>query len=239
MSIPFVKEWGSWVVFVSSWIAALITGLSMRPWLTGREFILNTFLCISGLTLLINSKNPLVSVVRTKGGDREQLKWLFFFGLTGTALLIPFMVTGPGRFLLFSLLILSYLLMLSSGKEHHILAELNGFALITLPAPIVYFVITGEMSLKLYIAVFMFFAAGVFKVKVRIKKTAAYRLFMGLYVFIVAIVFSFLEIPLVLIIPLIENIITVLWLREERLKTTGYIELTKGVLFLMLLGFFW
>ncbi len=239
MSIPFVKEWGSWVVFVSSWIAALITGLAIRPWLTGREFILNTFLTILGLTLLINSKNPLVAVIRTKGENVEQLKWLLFFVIAGTSLLIPFIADGLGKFLIFSFLILSYMLMLSIGKEHHVLAELNGFALITLPAPIIYYVVTGEMSIKLYVAVFMFFAAGVFKVKVRIRKTADYRLFMGLYVSIVTIVYYFYKIPIILLVPLLENIISILWMREEALKTTGYIELTKGIMFLVLLGLYW
>ncbi len=239
VNIPIVKEWGSWVVFISSCIAALIAGLSMHPVQTGREIYFNTLLTVSGLTLLINSKNPLVSIIRTKGENREQLKWFMFFFLAGIVLLVPFLRDGLGHFLVFSVLVISYMLILSLGKEHHILAELNGFALITLPAPVVYFVITGEMSIKLYVAVFMFFAAGVFKVKVRVKKSVAYRILMWFYCLIAVIVFYGLKIPVILLLPMIENIVSIIWMREEKLRVTGYTELTKGVVFLVLMIFFW
>jgi hypothetical protein len=40
-------------------------------------------------------------------------------------------------------------------------------------------------------------------------------------------------------VPLLENIATALWLREEKLSTTGYTELAKGILFIVLTGIFW
>ncbi|MDH4028824.1 MAG: hypothetical protein OEU95_08340, partial [Nitrospirota bacterium] len=200
MKVPFVREWGSWVVFVSSWLAAIAAGSSSRHWQAGADIIPQTALTIIGLTLLVNSKNPLASAIRTKGRNREHLLWLLFFVLAGLAFLIPFIIAGMERFSVFSLLVLSYVVLLKSGKEHHLLAELNGFALLTLPAPVVYFMITGVLSLKLYAAVLVFFAAGVFKVKLRIKKSAAYRMVMALYCCAAVIIFYVLNIPVILLL---------------------------------------
>ncbi len=239
MKIPVVKEWGSWAVFIYSWSSGLITGLLTRPWQTGRDFSVQTFITILGLTFLINSKNPLASTLRTKGKNKEQLLWFLFFSVVGFAFLTPFLIEGIKTFSIFSLPVLSYIILLSRGKEHHLFTELNGFALLTVSAPVVYFVVTGEMSWRLYTAVLLFFGAGVFKVRVRLKKTFAYRLIMVFYCVISFIFCYYLNIPVILLLPLIENIITALWMREEKLKTTGNTELIKGVIFIILIGLFW
>ena len=239
MKIPFVKEWGSWAVFVTSWLAALVAGFLDRPLGTGRDFSTLTVLTILGLAFLINSKNPLASVIRSKGKKKEHVRWFLFFSISGLLLLLPFLFDGVWKFLPFALLIVSYAILLSLGKEHHIIAELNGFAMLTLSAPIVYFAVTGEMSLKLYAAVTIFFAAGVFKVRVRIKKSLFYRWVMVLYCTAACVVFYLLNIAVILLLPLIENIMTAIWMREEKLKTTGYTELVKGIVFIILIGLFW
>lgn len=246
MKIPIVKEYGSWAVFIFSCMAGLIIGLLTRPWQTGKDFSMDTLLTILGLMLLINSKNPLSSALRTKsestrteGQKKEHLLWFMFFSLVGFVLLTPFLTNGIKTFLFFSPFVLSYMILLSRGKEHYLLTELNGFALLALSAPIIYFVITGEMSLRLYLAVFIFFAAGVLKVRVRIKKTLAYRWLMIFYCTASLVFFYYLDISVVVLLPLLENIISVLWMREEKLKTTGNAELIKGVIFTILLIFFW
>ena len=239
MKIPLVKEWGSWVVYISSLSAALITGLLTHPWQTGRDFSVKTFLTVSGLTFLINSKNPLASTLRTRGQQKEHVLWFLFFSLTGLVLLVPFLIEGIKSFLIFSILILSYVILLLFGKEHHIFTELNGFALLTLSTPVVYFAITGEMSLKLYLAVFIYFAAGVFKVRVRLKRTLFYRIIMVMYCAAALAVFYLLGLSVILLLPLIENIMSVILMREEKLKVTGYTELIKGVVFIVLIGLFW
>ncbi len=239
MKIPFVKEWGSWAVFVTSGLAALIAGFLDRPWETGRDFTSLAVLTILGLAFLINSKNPLAAVIRSKGKKKEHIGWFLFFSISGLILLVPFMIEGVGEFWPFSLLIVSYAILLFKGKEHHILAELNGFAMLTLSAPIVYFTVTGELSLKLYEAVTIFFAAGVFKVRVRIRKSLFYRWVMALYCAAACIVFYLLNISVIILLPLAENIITAIWMREEKLKATGYTELIKGIIFIILIGFFW
>lgn len=239
MKIPFVREWGSWAVFISSWLAALIVGMRMRPWEAGRDFLGLTVYTILGLTFLINSKNPLTSVLKTRGKNKESVLWSLFFCSVGIALLTPFLKEGIQEFWLFSLLVLSYGILLLSGKEHHIIAELNGFAMLTLSAPIVYYAVTGEVSMNLYAAVTLFFSAGVLKVKVRLKKTAFYRWIMVLYCVIAAVVYSLLNISTIILLPLIENVFSALTMREEKLKTTGNTELVKGIIFVILLGVFW
>jgi len=238
MKIPFVKEWGSWVVFFSSCLAGLITGLSTRPWLSGRDFAEVTVLTVMGLVFLINSKNPLASALRSRGKKRH-VRWFLFFAVTGLALLIPFLTEGVKTFQVFALLAVTYVILLSFGKEHHLAAELNGFALLTISAPVVYFAVTGAMSWKLYIAVTVFFSAGVFKVRLRLRKTPLFRMVMILYCATSAVLFYYINISLLILVPFLENIATALWLREEKLSTTGYTELAKGILFIVFTGLFW
>jgi len=238
MKIPFVKEWGSWVVFSSSCLAGLVTGLSTRPWLSGRDFAEVTVLTVMGLVFLINSKNPLASALRSRGKKRH-VRWFLFFAVTGLALLIPFLTEGIKTFQVFALLAVTYVILLSFGKEHHLAAELNGFALLTISAPVVYFAVTGAMSWKLYIAVTVFFSAGVFKVRLRLRKTPLFRMVMILYCATSAVLFYYINISLLILVPFLENIATALWLREEKLSTTGYTELAKGILFIVFTGLFW
>lgn len=166
MRIPIVKEYGSWAVFVLSCLAALTAGLLTHPWESEREFFNETVLTILGMAFLINSKNPFASLLRAKsdsssseGRKKEHLLWFLFFSMVGLAFLTPFLIDGLKQFSVFFLLIIIYVLLLSAGKEHHLMAELNGFALLTLSAPIVYFVITDGMSMKLYAAVLIFFCS--------------------------------------------------------------------------------
>ena len=95
------------------------------------------------------------------------------------------------------------------------------------------------VSTGINIAVTLFFAAGVFKVRVRLKKNFFYRRAMVIYCAAALLVFFALAIPVILLLPLIENIISVILMREERLKTTGYTELVKGLAFIILVANFW
>ncbi len=241
MKIPVVKEYGSWAVFIFSCAAGIGTGLLTRPWLTERDYYVNTLLTTAGLVLLVNSKNPLVSALRTR--DREQkrghLLWFLSFALAGLFLLTPFLIEGIKTFLVFSLLILSYAILVVSGKEHSLPAELNGFALLTLPAPIVNFAVTGELSLTLYFAVLVYFTAGVFKVRAKTKKTLPYRWLMTAYCLTSPVFFYAMNISVIALVPLFENIISVWLMKEEKLRTTGNIELIKGVIFTTLLIYCW
>jgi len=165
--------------------------------------------------------------------------WFLFFSLSGLLLLVPFLIDGFRDFSLFAVLVMIYGILLYRGKEHSLLAELNGFALLTVSAPIVYFTVTGVVLLKLYAAVFLFFGAGVFKVRVRTRKTVKYRWIMVIYCATATFIYSVLEISVIILIPLLENVVSVIAMRDEKLRTTGNIELIKGIIFIILIGFFW
>lgn len=239
MKIPIVREWGSWAVLFCSISAALIAGLLTQPWERGRDFSNLTALTILGLTFLVNSKNPLAAALRTRWEKKEHVFWFLFFSVSGLALLVPFLIEGIKTFLIFSVLVFSYAILLYKGKEHNIFTELNGFALLTLSAPVVYFTVTGELSLRLYAAVLLFFGAGVFKVRVRIRKTLRYRWIMALYCAGAVIVYHLLDIHILILLPLTENVVSALLMRDETLRATGYTELVKGIVFIILIGFFW
>jgi hypothetical protein len=250
MKIPIVKEYGSWAVFGSSCFTALFAGLMTRPWDSGPEFTGTTLMTILGMTLLINAKVPFSSLLRSKAftesgesatgnQNKENLYWFVIFLFAGLAMLTPFLIEGIRYFAGFTFLVATYSLLMFKGKEHHLLAEINGFALLTLSAPITYFTVTGDISMRLYIAVLLFFVAGVLKVRIRIKKTAAYRVAMICYCAASAVSYHLLDISLILLVPLVENVMSAIWMREEKLKTVGDIELAKGILFIVLTGFFW
>ena len=237
--IPFVREWGSWAVFIYSCSAGLVTGLLTRPWEAGSAYSVKTLATILGLVFLVNSKAPFASLLRTGKKNKEHLGWFLFFVLSGLALVVPFLIKAKLILMVSFLLVAIYLVFVASGNEHYLLAELNGFALLTLSAPIVYFTITGDVSWRLYAAVQVFFGAGVMKVRVRLKKTLPYRSLMLIYCAAGPLFYYYLNIPVILLLPLSENIVSVILMREERLRTTGNIELIKGAVFLLLLGFFW
>jgi len=238
MKIPLVKEWGSWAVFSTSCAAGIVTGLRVQPWLSGREYCTITTLTILGLALLINSKNPLASAIRSKG-KKEHVLWSLFFALAGLAMLMPFLLEGFGTFIIFGVLIAIYIALLSTGKEHHIMTELNGFALLTISSPAVYFAVTGQMSWKLYLAVTLFFSAGVFKVRMRLRKAPFFRWAMVLYCAAASGIFLLAKIPVILLLPLTENIVSALFPGEEKLRATGYTELVKSIIFIVLIWLFW
>jgi len=239
MKIPLVKEWGSWVVFGASCLTAVAAASSTQPLKAesgGAGAVLAT---IAGLFFLINTKPSLLSAVRAKGPRGTHLTWFILFAAAGLLLLVPFLRTGISRFAPFLILPAAYLVLVWNGWEHRVYTELTGFALLTAASPVVYFVMTGVVSMKLYIAVLLYFAAGVLKVRVRMKKTPFYRILMVVYCAAVLYMYTFLHINVVLLVPLSENIISAVWMREEKLKTTGNIELAKSILFVFLAGSYW
>ncbi len=238
MNIPVVKEHGSWAVFIFSCAAGIITGLLTRPWQAGREYSVVTLLTVLGLALLINSKSPLSSALNAVK-KKKHILWFVFFSLAGLVLLIPFFYQGLKVFIFFSPLVFIYILLLFLGREHHLFTEITGFALLVLSAPAVYFVITGDLQIRLYLAVLIFFTAGVLKVRVRLRKSLFYRWTMIAYCAVSIFLFYLLDISVLLLLPLAENVIYVIRIREEKLRMTGNIELSKGVVFTFLLGFFW
>jgi hypothetical protein len=239
MKIPFVKEWGSWAVFSCSVLAALIAGMLAYQGEGAGDYSAVTAMTVAGMALLINSKNPLASLLRARTGRAGHVLWFLLFSLSGLVLLVPFLIEGVQIFWICAVPVLSYAVLLYKGREHNLFTEYNGFALLTLSAPVVYFTVTGELSLKLYVAVLLFFGAGVFKVRVRTRKTLMYRWAMVFYCAAVLMLYRLLDISFIMLLPLLENVVSVMLMREERLKETGYTELIKGIVFIVLIGLVW
>ncbi len=232
MKIPVVKEHGSWVVFILSSISAIFTGIDGSM---DEIPYLKLSLTILGLAFLINSKKPLATAIKTEAERTLNICWFLFFSLCGLIMTLPFLFVRIEQFLIFIPLIIIYVILLLRGREHSLIAELIGFSLLCVSAPVIYFVLTGNFSYRLYLVVFMFFTAGVFKVRVRLKRNIQYRVMMLIYCLMVFMVFKYLDVPTIILLPIIENVLTSLWIREEKLKTTGQIELIKGIVFTLLL----
>jgi hypothetical protein len=238
MKIPLVKEHGAWFVFFFSAASGVLTGILSLSEPLSHEVYLYLLSTLAGITLLINSKAPFVSMIRSGRFKRDEAVWLALFLSFGLLLLIPFLKSGLIRFLPFSLPAAAYFILLYLNKEHLVVTELIGFSLLTIAAPVTYFVITGSLSLQLYAAVFIFFSAGVFKVRVRLKRTPFFRIVMALYCMAAAGMYLLMGITPLILLPLIDNILFSFRPRDEKLKVTGNTELIKGAVFLVLLGLF-
>ena len=72
--------------------------------------------------------------------------------------------------------------------------------------------------------------------RVQTRKSMLERISMVLYVIFAIIAYHLTETPLILLLPLIDNLILSLTLYSVKLKTTGWIELSKGITFLLLMA---
>jgi hypothetical protein len=237
MKIPVVKEHGSWVVSALSFGAGFAAG-AMDPRAYPAFGLLTVLLTCAGLAMLINSKSPLSSFLKGARTGRP-LAWFLVFTISGCLLLLPFMLKGFRSFIIFSPLVILYVVLLYSGRERNLISELTGFSLLTLPAPVAYFVATGTISHRLYLAIFIYFAAGVFKVRARTERGAIYRLLMVFYCVLCPFTYHLLGIPVIALLPLVENLFSAIWWREKTLKTIGNIEFAKGIIFIAIFLLVW
>ncbi len=221
----FLKEYGSWIVL----IIAYVTGLAVS-----RGFDWRVFPLFLGLVLLINSKQAFMYWVRGKG-DRKSL--LIFTGQVAVAAVILLSIFRSNLPLLLPLLIFpaGYLLMNRFAGEHFALTEVLGFVLIGLAAVLAKFLVTGGIDVRLFVAVAVYFAAGVFKVKALVRKRPLDRVLTALYFVPAVFLYRGFHIPLIILLPLADNLVVAVNLYKVKLKTTGWIEMGKGLLFLALM----
>jgi len=232
MRFPLVKEHGSWVVFILSSLLAIL--VAIRRHQVDSTMMIPLIFTIFGMILLVNSKKPLVAILKGGEGRKKNMYWFLTFSLCGIVMTIPFLYSGINYFFRFIPLFVLYLLLLTKRMEHALITELIAFSLLCIPAPVVYFLLTGVFSLKLYLIVFMFFSSGVFKVKVMLMKTNTYRVLMFFYCLALFLIFGYLGVSIIVLLPLIDNLLASLRKRVERLKVTGQIELAKAVIFTVL-----
>ncbi len=221
-----LKEYGSWSVVCLSFLAAMAV-LRWRTESTG-------LLLLVGILPFINSKQALVGWI--KRGDRQ---FLFFFVIQILISLAVFTVVfgkNTANLIPLATIPLLYAILLYRYGEHHLSTELVGFGVLCLPTALVLYKATDILSIETYLGVWLFFAASVFKVRVHLKKQPLYRWAMGIYCLLVVALYPLLEFPLIASLPLIDNLLFSILLYNVRLKITGWIELFKGITFLVLLS---
>jgi len=225
----FLKEYGAWSVFIISFFIGV--GVS-------RAFSWQVITLFLALGLLINSKPAYTKWIR-RTDDKQSL--IVFLGQIAVAAVILLAVFNTDVPMLLPLLVfpVAYLLMNRIAGEHFILTELLGFVLISLAAVIAKFLLTGGLDVRLFVGVALYFMAGVFKVKVLLLKKTSDRIITALYVVFAALAYHRMHIPLILLLPLVDNLVVAVTPYKVKLQTTGWIEVAKSVVFLGLMVAFY
>jgi hypothetical protein len=224
----FLKEYGSWSVLIIAFLAGLIAS---------RGFTWRAIPIFLALCLLINSKQALTNWMREKGSRPA----LIFLSQLVVATVILIAVFGGDIPQLLPLLVFpaAYLLMSRFAGEHFILTEVLGFALISLAAVLAKFAVTGGVDVRLFVAVALYFTAGVFKVKTLLLKKTRDRVLAVLYVVFAALAYRGFHVSLIILLPLIDNIVAAATLYKVKLRTTGWIEVFKSILFFILMSIYY
>jgi hypothetical protein len=218
----FLKEYGSWSVL----IVAYLIGIGVS-----RAFAWKLVPLLLALGLLINCKQAFTKWNRGTDGKRSLAVFLAQIAVAASILIAVF---GSDIHVMLPLLIFpaAYLLSSKIAGEHFILTELLGFSLISLAAVLAKFLLTGGLDVRLFLGVALYFTAGVFKVKTLLLRKTRDRVLGVLYIMLSAYVYSRMHIPLIILLPLADNLIVALRPYKVKLKTTGWIEVAKSLLFL-------
>jgi len=219
-----LKEYGSWSVLLVAYLVGACVAHAFS-WLLIPLF--------AALALLINSKQAMMKWVR-KTEDRISLFIMLGQVLVAAAILAVIFSGDIPRLL--PLLVIPVLYVLSNRVlgEHALSTEVLGFALISLAAVLAKFLLTGGIDVRLFIGVALYFTAGVFKIKAVLSKKIQHRIMAALYVFFSLLVYRRFYIPAIILLPLLDNLIAAATLYKVKLQTTGWIEVAKSILFLVL-----
>jgi len=220
----FLKEYGSWSVLIVS--SLLGVGVSrVFSWTVIPLFIV--------LSLLINSKQAFTKWSRRTEGITALA--VFLAQIAAAAIILVFLF-GSGITMLLPLLVFpaAYLLSNRFAGEHAVLTEVLGFVLLSLAAVLMKYLLTGGIDVRLFLGVAFYFSAGVFKVKALLLKKTSYRFMTVLVILASLYVYHRMYIPVIILLPLLDNLIAAVTLYKVRLKTTGWIELAKSLVFMML-----
>lgn len=171
---------------------------------------------------------------RRSKDDRTPL--VVFIGHVVFAAAILFAVFRSDIAMLLPLLIFpaAYLLSNKLAGEHFILTEILGFVLLSLAGVLAKYLLTGGLDVRLFLGLVMYFTAGIFKIKAMLMKKTADRILAIVYALFSAYVYHRMYIPLIILLPAVENPAAAATLYKVRLQTTGWIEVAKSILFLVL-----
>jgi hypothetical protein len=225
----FLKEYGSWSVL----IAAYLIGIGVCKAFTWTAIPLFLALC-----LLINSKQAYTKWSR-RTEDRKSL--IIFVGHIAAATIILLAVFGSDIPMLLPLLVfpLAYLVTNKFSGEHSILTELLGFTLLSLSAVLAKFLLTGGVDVRLFAGTAAYFTAGVFKVKALLLRKEKDRVLTMLHAVIAVLVYQRMHIQVIILLPLVDNLVASAFLYKVKLRTTGWIEVGKSLIFLLLFIYYY
>jgi hypothetical protein len=218
----FLKEYGSWSVLIVAYLIGL--GVSHAcSWAAIPLFL--------ALGLLINSKQAFMKWVR-RTGDRTSLA--VFLGQITVAVVILVGVFRDDIPRLLPLLIFPalYLIMNKLKGEHFVLTEVLGFTLLSLAAVLAKFLLTDDLDIRLFLGVALYFSAGVFKIKAVLLKKTRDRVLTAIAVVVAVVVYHLMHIPIIILLPLVDNLVVAVVLYRVKLQTTGWIEVAKSLTFL-------
>ncbi|MBI4690678.1 MAG: YwiC-like family protein [Nitrospirae bacterium] len=225
-----LREYGSWGVMTLSFVAGL---------LGENGFDLNIPAAYIAISLYINSKQAFTLWLRSAADRAKSLTVFLIQVTTATLILLPLIKNDVGRLLPFAIFPLVYVFLLKFKGEHALLTEISGFTILSMSTLIAKYAVSGDIDTKLFITVAVFFTAGVFKVRIQLTRKKFYRELMVVYLAFASIVYHLLNVPIILLLPLIDNLIFSITLYKARLSVTGWTEVLKGMLFLLLMAFFY
>ena len=225
----FLKEYGSWSVL----IIAYLIGIGVC-----KTFTWTAIPLFLALGLLINSKQAYTKWSR-RTEDRKSL--VIFVGHIAAATIILLAVFGSDIPMLLPLLVfpVAYLMMNKFAGEHSVLTELLGFTLLSLSAVLAKFLLTGGVDVRLFAGTAAYFTAGVFKVKALLLKKMKDRVLTMLDIVFAVLVYQRMHIPVIILLPLVDNLIASVFLYKVKLRTTGWIEVGKSLIFLALFIYYY
>jgi hypothetical protein len=223
-----LKEYGSWGVMTLSYLTGIVVSGRITP---GAAAV---FIAIA---LYINSKQTLVLWMRRRGGNPARPLAVFLVQvLVATMMLLSVLGASLGLLMPYALVPVAYLICLKLLGEHSIITEISGFALLSLSALVAKLTTTGVVDPVLFTAVAVFFIAGVFKVRVQFRKAMPQRALMVVYLGFALAVYRLIHAPVLVLIPLIDNLVFSITLYRAKLGVTGWLEVLKGVVFLLLMA---
>jgi len=204
--------------------------------LVSGEFAPVIITAFAALCFFINSKQAFTLWMRSKGPDARTHLNVFIVELMAAGLLmLTVLAYKLAAFLPYGFIPLLYLVLLRFAGEHDLLTEIAGFFLLCLAAPTGEFAAAGEIDSRLYLAVAIFFTSGVFKVRLQFRKKVFYRVLMTVYIIFAAAFYHAISVPSVVLLPLAENLFFAATNYKLKVRTTGWIEVAKGTLFMILM----
>jgi hypothetical protein len=224
-----LREYGSWGVMTLSYFTGLVVSGRATP---------GALAVFISLALYINSKQAFVLWMRRRGVKPSRSLAAFVVQvLVATLMLLPVLWGCLGPLMPYVLAPLVYLFCLKFLGEHSIFTEISGFVLLSLSALVSKVATIGVIDPALFTTVAIFFAAGVFKVRVQLKKGILNRVLMVIYIGCALAVYRLIHTPVLVLLPLIDNLIFSITLYQAKLRMTGWLEVLKGVVFLLLMAY--